>query len=364
MILEVNGTQYTNFVSSSCELRLDSLSSSFEFQVAAPRGSRLPFSGGEACRVFVSDELALTGFIEVISIRYTDKDHTISIKGRDKTADLMDSLIGEFDDIRGDELSLKQLIGLVIAHLGLDIGVVDETDIALFNVAEDIAAPEPGENAYSFIQKYAKKRQVLLTSNAQGDVVIATNSGITAEGAVQHIIGASDNNVLTANYQLDLTGRFHLYKVSSGMNFAALNAAGETDVETAVSQTGIVTDDEIRKGRQYVIVPDASASDANCTERARWEADLRRTRGLAYGAVVDGFRVGGADTALWRLNRIYQIVDDFVGKIEPMLCNGIIFSQDDDAGSRAALEFVGQNAYTLLLEPDPLAEEAGVIGLN
>lgn len=358
MKLEVSGIQYENFISARCALRLDALSSEFEFSAIAPEGQALPFKGGEACRVIVSDEPVLTGFIEVVKVSYDGADHILRVRGRDKTGDLLDSSLDQFDDIRGDELSLKQLVELVVKHLGLSIAVIDEVSPPLFNSAEDIAAPEPGDNAFDFIERYAKKRQVLLTSNADGNIVIATNSGEKAPGAVQHIIGAEDNNVVFSDSVYDTTGRYNLYKVTSGLNFAAANNAGDTGIDSAVNQRGIKTDDEIRAGRQLVIVPDASASDANCQKRADWEADLRRARGLVYGAAVVGFRVGGETGDLWQLNKIYQIVDDFVGKIEPMLCNAVSFAFDAQDGRSTRLEFVGSNAYTLLLEPDPLAKEA------
>ena len=67
----------------------------------------------------------------------------------------------------------------------------------------------------------------------------------------------------------------------------------------------------------------------------------------------------GTKGDLWKVNRIYQIVDDFIGKVEPMLCNSITFSFDLDGGRVTSLGFVGQNAYTLDLTPDPSAEVAG-----
>ena len=133
---------------------------------------------------------------------------------------------------------------------------------------------------------------------------------------------------------------------------------GDTGVDEISNQDGIAFDTEIRKSRTLTIIPDATFSSDNCQDRATWEANVRRARGLAYSAVVPGFRVGGANTALWRLNRRYQIVDDYVGKIEPMLCNSITFGFDVEEGRTTSLGFVGKDAYTLLLTPDPLVEEA------
>ncbi len=358
MMLEVNGVPYTNFTSASCEIRLDALSNSFSFQAVAPGGQPLPFKGGEACKVIVSGETVLTGSIEIVSVDYDGSDHIINVSGRDKTGDLLDSTIDTLDDIRGDELTLKILIEIIIAHLGLDIQVIDEVSPAAFNPAEDIAAPEPGDNAFQFIEKYARKRQVLLTSNGDGNIVITANLGQTAAGAVQHIIGASDNNVMSSSFSFDTTGRYNAYKMASGLNPIALNLAGETDLASVVSQSGGVFDDEIRAGRQLILISETPFSDSDCEKRARWEADIRRARGLLYSAVVPGFRVGVDSGDLWTINRLYQVVDDFVGKVEPMLCNAITFTFNVDNGRNTSLGFVGERAYTLFLEPDPLVEEA------
>lgn len=358
MRLEVNGVQYTNFTAASCEIRLDALSNKFKFDAVAPNGLPLPFKGGEACKVIVDGEVVLTGFIEVVSVDYSGSDHIISVSGRDKTADLLDSTIDGIGDIRGDGLTLKSLIEKVVDHLGIDIQVIDEVNPAPYNAAEDIAAPEPGDNAFRFIEKYAKKRQVLLTSNGDGNIVIAANSGQSAEGAVQHIIGAEDNNVIASSFSYDTTGRYNAYKIASGQNPVALNLAGDTDLASLVNQGGGVIDSDIRAGRQLILISDSPFSDGSCGDRAKWEADIRRARGLVYSATVPLFRVGGDQGDIWKINRIYQIVDDFVGKVEPMLCNSVTFTFDVDSGRNTNLGFVGQKAYTLFIEPDPLAEVA------
>jgi prophage tail gpP-like protein len=358
MRLEVDGVQYTNFTQATCEIRLDALTNTFSFEAVAPSGEPLPFKGGEECKVIVDGEKVLTGFIEVVAVNYDGANHTINVSGRDKTADLLDSTIDTIDDLRGDNLTLKSVIEKVIDHLGLSIKVIDQVTPKAFSAAEDIASPEPGENAFSFIEKYARKRQVLLTSNGDGDIVIATNSGVNASGAVQHIIGADDNNVINSSFSFDTTGRFNAYKAASGLNPIALNQAGDSDLASLVNQSGGVFDSAIRAGRQLILISETPFSDSNCTERAKWEADVRKARGLAYSAAVPGFRVAVDSGDLWQTNRIYQIVDDFVGKIEPMLCNSVTFSFDLEAGRQSTLGFVGQKAYTLVLEDDTTVEVA------
>ena len=357
MRLEVNGIEYTNFTNASCRIQLDSLTNTFRFDAVAPEGQPLPFKGGEECKVIVDGEKVITGFIEVVSVSYDAEDHVISIRGRDKTADLLDSTLGNIDDIRGDGLTLKSLIEKIINHLGLNITVIDEVNPPPFNGAEDIAAPEPADNAFEFIERYARKRQVLLTSNADGNIVIATNSGKTAPGGVQHVIGAEDNNVISSTFSFDTTGRYNSYKIVSGLNPVSLNLAGDTELATVTDQNGAAFDASIRTGRQLIIISEAPFSSQQLQNRANWEADIRRARGLLYSASVPGFRVGQDTGDLWQINRIYQIQDDFVGKIEPMLCNFVSFTLDD-SGRNTTVGFVGAKAYTLFLDPDPINEVA------
>jgi prophage tail gpP-like protein len=363
MKLMIDGVQYSNFTSSTVNLRLDSLSSSFNFNAVLPDGEDLPFTAGSDCSVYIDDDKILTGYIEVISVSYDGGSHDISISGRDKTADLLDSSIDALSDINGGELTLKSIIEKVIDNIGADISVTDETDIDTFDESEDIAAPEPGDNAFEVCQRYAKKRQVIITSDYDGNVVITTNSGKKGDGVVQHIIGADDNNVISSNFTYDSTGRYNLYKVRSSLNPTATNYAGSTSIATTVDQSGSKEDTGIRDGRQYVIIPDASASDTYCQERANWEADLRRARGLIYSAVVPGFRIDPTDddSDLWEVNKLYQIVDDFIGKVETMLCNSVTFNYSDEDGRTTTLGFVGKNAYTKLLTVDSDTSEATVV---
>lgn len=352
MMIEVNGMQFTNFVKGQCNLSLDSLSSSFEFELSANAGQTIPFMGGQECVVYVDGEKVLTGNIEIWDEGGDAEDHTILISGRDRTADLLDSTLGVIDNIRADNLTLKDVIQIVLDHLGLDIQVIDEVSPEPFNAAEDLISPEPADNAFKFIEKYARKRQVLITSDADGNIVIANNSGIVAEGAVQRIANGVDNNVISGRFTYDSTGRFNRYIVGSQGILTALNLAGDSSLASVTNQSSQVIDSDIRAARQLYQIADAVASEGSGQLRAQWEADIRRARGLIYNCVVDRFRVGITTGDIWRLNRLYRIVDDYIGKVETMLCNSIIFRMNEDEGRSTQLVFVGRQAYRSFLPQD------------
>ena len=348
MLLEVNGVQYDNFTGASCEIRLDALSNTFGFEAVAAGGAPLPFKGGEACAVIVNGTKVLTGSIEVVNVDYDSTNHLISIQGRDKTGDLLDSSLDAISDIRAP-ITLKQLIEKVLKQISLSINVIDQVSPEPFNAAEDIISPEPGDNAFEFIERYSKKRQVLLTSDSDGNIVIASNSGETAPGAVQHIVDANDNNVIAGSFSFDTTGRYNIYKFASQQNPVALNAAGEIDLASVANQGGGISDPNIRIGRQLILVSEIPFSSGQSELRSEWESDIRRARGLVYGVTVKGYSVGPTDenSSLWEINKLYQIIDDFLGKQEPMLCNSVTFTLDLTGGEQTSLGFVDEKAYTL-----------------
>ncbi len=362
MTLEVNGVQFDNFTAASCQIRLDALTNTFSFEAVAAEGVALPFKGGEACRVIVDDIPVLTGFIEVVDVSYSAGDHNIVVQGRDKTGDLLDSSVSAISDLRAP-ITLKRIIEIAIANIGADIKVIEEVTIAPFDPAQDIVSAELGDNAFDFIEKYSRKRQVLITSNSDGNVVITQGSTQQAAGSIQHIIGAADNNVIASSFSFDTTNRFNFYIVASQQNPVALNNAGVTGLGSVVSQSGGALDNDVREGRDLVILSEAPMSDDQCKSRAQWEANIHKARSLAYSATVPGYRVDPTDpqSDLWQINRLYQIVDDYLGKSEPMLCNSVTFTLDVQGGEQTSLGFVDQKAYSLELTKPETSKTADLI---
>lgn len=360
--LEVNGVQYDNFTAVSCELRLDALSNTFSFEAVAAEGEALPFKGGEACRVIVNEIPVLTGFIEVVEVNYNSSEHTIRIQGRDKTGDLLDSTIDKISDLRAP-ITLKEIIEKVITNIGSDIKVIEEVSTEPFDAAQDVAAPEPGDNAFDFIEKYSRKRQVLLTSNGDGNVVITSGSSEPAQGSIQHIIGAEDNNVIASSFSFDTTGRFNVYKFASQLNPFALNSAGDIGLDSVAAQSGGITDPDVRIGRQLILIAEAPFSDDQNESRSKWEANIRKARGLVYSVTVPGYNVDMTDlnSKLWQINKLYQIIDDYLGKSEPMLCNSVTFTLDINGGELTSLSFVDQKAYSLDLAKPQTSKTATLV---
>lgn len=357
--LVVDGDEYSGFIGATVVLSLIDLCNTFSFEATAADGVPLPFKGGETCQVFVSGELVLTGNIELITIDGSGDDHRITIQGRDKCGDLLDSMIsGEIDEIQGS-ISLKRICELVIEDLGLDIKVIDNVNPPLFEDLIDLSSPEPAQGAFDYLETLARKKQVLLSSNSEGNIVIQQSSKIVAEGAfIHHRVGDPEglNNVLEYASSRDQTGRYNVYKVAGSLSLPA-TALGQIGLSSDYmsSQLSLVRDVAIRKGRQFVLVDESIIPSGDGKVRARWQRDIDRARGTSYSVTIHGHEHQGGK--LWSENELVSVLSEYAGINDQMMVDQVQF--DQSPGTNTVLTLIDKNAYALSLS-EPTEDDFGI----
>lgn len=354
LLLEVNGIQYSNFKSASVSFSLDTIAGSFDFLAVATSGNLLPIKLYDTCVVTVDGIKVLTGFIESVHASYDSRGHSISLSGRSKTADIVDSMINSLE-IK-PPVTLKAVIEKVVAHIKADIKVIQNIEIEKFNVAEDLLSPEVGQNAFEFIEKLARKRQVLLTCNGDGDIVLTQSSLDASPTGLQNVVGGNENNIESATAVYNSTERFGRYVSKSQLNLTALNSAGKTSSKEIVDQkSSDIIDEEVRGSRQLVLQSESSSSDQQNQKRAQWEANIRKARSLVYSVTFNGFSVDGK---IWKPNQLVSIKDEFAGIDAQMLINGVSFFQDESSSS-TEIDLIEKDSYTLKLNEPKKGNELG-----
>jgi len=341
----VNGTPYTDFVNASVTMSLETMANDFSF-VASAVSDFPPLAQGDAVQITVDSETVLTGYIDEVSGRDTEGDHLITYTGRDRTGDLIDSYINVINDIKpGNNLTLKKLIEKIISHLGQDLSVIDNFSPDPFNQAEDFIAPKAGEKAYDFVSKYAKKRQALLSSDADGNILITQSQPTDSGAVVQSATGANDNNILSQSWTINGSERFNKYIFRGQLSLQSLNDAGDSTPEQVENQHGQVTDSAVRAGRQYVSVEKQSYSDNQLDNRAKWSSQLAKAKSTRFTCVVPGHQMpqGG----LWEVNTLVQVNSDRAQITRKMLLNTVTFQQGEGQPTVSSLEFVEKNVYTI-----------------
>lgn len=351
----VNNEQYNNLISVEIGMALSAIARDFTINVAQPAGTALPFKGGEPIQIYIDNELALDGSIFTVSPTYSKRDHTITLSGRSRVADLVDSTLLPLSI--ASDISLRKVIEKVISQLGLDLSAIDQVPgLADFIIAEDKISAELGDNAFRFIDTLARKRQVLLTSDAEGNVIITRNGTERNPVTLFNEAGGTGGNIISSSISYDLNQRFNKYIVMSQKNGGADFFAGALDPKSFVDQRGEQVDGSVRSGRQMVMQAEKASSSDQSKQRATWQANINRARSRNYSVTVQGVRPKGGD--IWQVNKLQEVIDDQAGINEIMLIDSVRFSQSKRGGTLTKLGLVEKDAYSVeLSEPAPAAKE-------
>lgn len=347
--IRVNGQVYENFISASVSSSLKTLSGSFSLAVSANERELLPIKMSDTIEILIDDNVVLSGYLDKLSGDHSSSSHTISLTGRDKTADIIDSTVSSKKEYKGP-FSLKKLIENVLRDSGIkDIKVIDEVgNLDNFTKSDSISA-EIGQTIFDFIDTYASKRQVLLTTDGLGNLVItrgaSENSGITLVKLKSD--PTKRNNILSSSINIDNSQRFNKYIVQTQANPIFSLSSSSPEKDTNINSSAI--DSEIRASRVLEFQAEESLTDATAKQRAEWEANLRRSNSFTYTAVVQGHSYA---EGIWKVNTLVAVIDEYWDiSSDGLLVSDIEYSYGLD-GTLTKLTFVYPESYTVQAELD------------
>jgi prophage tail gpP-like protein len=345
--LEVKGNRFDGFTDISVFRSVEAISGSFSFSATNDDVTLFPIEAGDACRVFIDNEGVIDGFVESLQVSYDAGTHSIATSGRDKTADVIDSsVIGKKEFV--GPVSLTDIITTALSQNEITgISVINKAgSIEGFKEGEFFSA-EIGATVFEFIEKYARKRQVLLTTDGEGNIVLARAGTDAAIVTLQNIKGGTENNILSANINYDFTQRFNKYTMESQLNPSASAFGADVDNANVANQSGTDTDKKIRESRQLRIMSGSSDASGDLGNLATWHANLRRARSTDYSVVVQGFHQDKTQTRLWVPNQLVQIIDEFADVSATLLIRSVEYNFNLTAGSTTTISLVDKDAYTL-----------------
>lgn len=346
-IINVNGTSYDGFTQAEVYKSIETASGEFSFAASNTLRQDFPFKKGDSVEVYIGTSKIITGYINALGGNYNADSHMLEFSGRDKTQDLIDSSIkGDLD--LASPISLVDIIKQILNLNGLsEINVINRETLDDFSKSE-IAIAEEGENAFSFIEKYCQKRQVLFTTDEDGDIVLTRAGSEKYNTILKNNNGAMDNNIVSASFSDSDAERFYEYIVKTQGNVLD----GLID-KNRQSKSGSANDTSIRNTRILVINSNLSTNIQTNTARAIWESNIRRTRGFLYRCRVKGYHLDDAQKELIRPNKLVTVSDDLFGIRKDCLiksCRYFISPSD----SYTDIDLVNQDAYTLQASQDAI----------
>ena len=366
--LQVKGKKYEGFTELGFDRSIEFASGTFTFVATLEKDEKLPFKVQDECQIIFQDIPVLTGFIERMVFEYSANTHSVSIEGRDKTADIVDSTIVGNVDLKAP-ISLEQVIRDVVGLIGADINVINLVDGLKDFDENELVVAEIGDNAFEFIEKYARKRGTLLSTNGRGEILIVRGGDVALTGALINQINGRRNNVKAGSISYDLTNRFNKYVVRSQGNPSSTELLGEIggDILEAgegfasfESTEGEAIDSVIRSSRVMELQAESVSVNQTAQERAEWESNIRRARSIVYSATMAN--LNSVPGQIFVPNVLIQVIDEFTDINSQMLIRRVIYNFSNSGGTTVNLELVPRDAYTLLASKNPIDAQHNQVG--
>lgn len=323
---------------------------------------------GSKATVSIDGEPVLVGWLEDKGPDASEWSVTVSIAGRDVTGDLVDCAAApkgpsEYRNITVLELA-KKICAPFKINVRADVDVGDKFD----RVAIDA-----GETALSAIEKYARQRALLVTSDGVGSLVL-TRSGqkrapadIVFPGFVTRSAGQFSHRERFSDYfvkgQAEKNGGARgktakLDATADPLDAAPAESSSSESAEAGgVLITGHAQDPEIKRWRPTVSMAKTQSTKKSAQTQAEWMKRTRRAKGERLDYTVQDWRAG-ASMQLWRPNELTMARDQFQQLSRDMLIAGVCYMYGD-RGEQTRLRLTGPEAYDLQPEGERRQSKRG-----
>lgn len=325
---------------------------------------------GMAFELALDGETVMKGWIEELSLGWSDSRLTAEVSGRDATGDLVDCAALPNGPAEFSGLDLLAIAQAVCKPFGIAV----RADVPV-GAAFPRAAANVHETALAFLEKLSRQRAVLLVSDGVGGLLL-TQGGSAQAPAPLMVPG----NVQALSTRNDWRRRFSDVYVKGGFDtrtmrvgraplitpigapttFAATNAMlnatyayRQETITTAV--TGHATDPEITRWRPVVRAARTQSGSSSAQAQAEWALRVARGQSTDFTYTVLDWRAGTSGTgagALWRPNAVVHVTDPYSAIDKPMLIAGVTYSLSEQ-GITTRLRVVGRSAFDRIDEPAP-----------
>jgi prophage tail gpP-like protein len=330
--LLVNGMLYTGWTSVEVRRSVKRMAGEFTLQVeerwTGGAGGGGPASllewrirPGDPCQIFYQGVLVLTGHVDAYNPRYSATSHTVTIQGRSKTADLVDSSTkienGEMNNANLEQVARKAL-------QRYNIGLKVDADVG---EPFDRVSVWPGETVHRFLDRYARPGAVALTDDEQGNLRLLHVKD-AAPGA-QLVEGV---NILEASAMLRADNRHSEY------NVLGQDRGGDKEYgQPVATRRSKVADEAVKRYRPLTLLNETKTSRKDARRRGAWEAAKRAGESTRVEIkVFDWFHSPGQ---LWRPGMTVGVVSPMLAVERSLALEGVVHKLSAN-GTTTALTLV------------------------
>lgn len=337
--LIVDGMIYKGWTTLQAISAIDAIAG--EFAISAEQSGDIMIYPGASAVLKLKNQIVCSGYISRAGADLSTTDCGLTLGGADKTVDLAEcSAIAEPDEwfnLNLHEIAVKLCSPFKIKVVN-QVGDTGET-FKSFKI-------QPGESVFDALDRAAKARAILVTSNETGNLVL-TRAGLN--GTAESLIFGK--NILNAAFSTDWSNRFSDYTVKNQTSLI-------DDTQESANATGTSRDLNVKRYRPLLQVVQNAEAGVSVSDMAAWEASVRSGCCAGIDITVQGW--AQSDGVLWRKNTLSRVSIPRWGVDAKLLIKQVAFSLDK-AGAKTKLTLVSPAAYKRLPVVQKAKDESGLL---
>lgn len=336
VVLLVNGERYGGWKTVRVRLGIEQIAGSFELSVSEmwpDQAAEIVIKPFDACKLQIDGETLITGFVDELGVDYDAEQHTVTVRGRDATGDLVDcSAIHASGEWKNQ--NALQIARDLCAPFDIKVK-------ATVDVGEPFStwSIQEGETVFENIDRMCRHRALLPISDGVGGMVL-TRAG-TERAPTALVLGENIKNASGTKSGLD---RYSQYIVKGQRPVDDL-----VEGDDATALRGYTEDEAVPRYRPLIIVDSTASDQASLQKRAEWERNVRAGRAAPMTYTAQGWR---HRDGLWRSNTIVPVRDSFLRTERDYLVKSLQYRLDDN-GEQVDLDITLPEAFDLVALPEP-----------
>lgn len=338
LAVSVNGRDLQTAISISVTKDIGTAVGKFDISYSLDLTGASAIRANDRIQIKADGTTVIDGFAERFDMVIMGDERIVNVSGRDKVADLLDSSIRGQKEWSGP-ISLNNIARQIISNLGVDIDIEDLSGETADFLAADLLSASPGEKCFEFINRLAKKRQVIVTSNNNGDLQFIGDTPFNTGITLLRQDGGQRNNVTRLKVVVDYTNIFNDYRILAQQN--PLRRNDQTPPSTIVNTVGQARDINARPARYLEIEVDEDMEERSAQDTADHQASIRRSESFAVETAFAGHSLNGI---VPQVGGFMNVVDDKFGLDTRAVVRSFNMIYDSST-SETAVSLSRENAY-------------------
>ncbi len=281
------------------------------------------FANSPPCKVLATGKVVLTGHLEKYSPRFDADSYEMTVSGRSKTGDLVDSSHGHKKGEFRDKAPKA-----IAEELAKEHGI--KIDGAGAAKAREVFRLNPGETVFDAIERLARRDGFNFTDTPDGNLHLFDKPD---ENHAGQLIEGRDFESGSADF--DSSKRFKKTEVKgqSPIGHDADNLQIQVEVE----------DESGARNRRKVIVAPEFLRKQDAKKRAQHHRDRAAGRGITCEFTLSRWRDDAGE--FWAPRKLVYIESPLLGVSQMMMLESVILKQGERDGTTAETSWVDPRAY-------------------